>query len=94
VLLPLTLQLTDKKGLSLSGAIATVTSHPATIAGLEAGTLSPGVIADICIFDPDQIWTVERDQLKSAGKNTPFPGWEMTGKVTHTLLGGQLVYEQ
>ncbi len=93
VLLPLTLQLTAKNGLTLSEAIATVTIHPGIIAGIEAGTLSPGAAADICVFDPTQTWTVTRDQLKSAGKNTPFNEWEMTGKVTHTLLGGELVYE-
>ncbi|MEE9551543.1 MAG: dihydroorotase [Gammaproteobacteria bacterium] len=93
VLLPLTLQLTAKNELSLSEAIATVTTRPATIAGIEAGTLSPGAVADICVFDPAQTWTVERDQLKSAGKNTPFNEWEMMGKVTHTILGGQLAYE-
>jgi len=93
LLLPLTLELVNKKLLSLSRAIAALTIEPATIAGINAGTLSPGSPADICVFDPDHTWTVDPEKLYSAGKNTPFAGWEMIGKVKHTLLGGKVVYE-
>jgi dihydroorotase len=93
VLLPLTLQLVDKKSFELSRAIAALTIEPAKIAGITAGTLSPGAAADVCIFDPEAGWTLDPTKLVSAGKNTPFAGWEMTGKVTHTLLEGQIVYE-
>ena len=93
VLLPLTLQLVDKKSFELSKALATLTIEPAKIAGINAGTLSPEANADVCIFDPEVSWTLDPTKLVSAGKNTPFAGWEMTGKVTHTLLEGQLVYE-
>ena len=93
VFLPLTLKLVDDKTLTLTKAIEALTINPATIAGIDAGTLTPGAIADICVFDPDAIWTVSPAMLVSAGKNTPFADWEMTGKVTHTLLGGQVVYE-
>jgi len=93
MLLPLTLQLVRDKNLTLQQAIAALTSAPAKIAGFDTGNLSIGARADICIFDPESSWTVERDALLSAGKNTPFVSWEMTGKVTHTLVDGNIIYQ-
>jgi dihydroorotase len=93
MLLPLTLQLVRDKNLTLQQAVAALTSAPAKIAGLDTGNLSIGSPADICIFDPESSWTVERDALLSAGKNTPFTSWEMTGKVTHTLVDGNIIYQ-
>ncbi len=93
MLLPLTLQLVRDKDLTLQQAIAALTSAPAKIAGLGTGNLSAGSRADICIFDPESSWTVKRDALLSAGKNTPFASWEMTGKVTHTLVDGTIIYQ-
>ena len=60
---------------------------------LQTGTLTVGARADICIFDPTQHWQVEPEALYSHGKNTPYGGWEMQGRVTHTLLDGRVVYE-
>jgi len=93
MLLPLTLQLVKDKNLTLQQAVAALTSAPAKIAGLGTGNLSAGSRADICIFDPESSWTVKRDALLSAGKNTPFASWEMTGKVTHTLVDGTIIYQ-
>jgi len=93
MLLPLTLQLVRDKILTLQQAVAALTSAPAKIAGLDTGNLSIGSRADICVFDPESSWTVERDALLSAGKNTPFTSWEMTGKVTHTLVDGNIIYQ-
>ncbi|MDA1107570.1 MAG: dihydroorotase [Proteobacteria bacterium] len=92
-LLPLTLRLTDEKVLTLSDALAHVTCKPAHILGLDAGTLAVGKTADICIFDPERYWTLSTDTLVSRGHNTPFLNWELKGKVTHTLLDGEVVYE-
>jgi len=92
-LLPLTLKLVEEKLLSLSEAIATLTSKPAEILGLEAGTLSIGSTADLCIIDPAAHWTLQPEKLVSRGHNTPFLGWEFTGRVTHTLVGGEVVFE-
>lgn len=91
-LLPLTLKLVEQDVMDLSSAIARLTCGPAEILGLPLGTLSPGRAADICIYDPEQRWFVEADALLSRGKNTPFQGWEMPARVTHTLLKGRLVY--
>ncbi len=91
-LLPLTLRLVDEGLLELSDAIARLTSEPAAILGLDRGQLGEGAIADICLFDPQQHWSVSEESLHSAGKNTPFLGWEMKGRVVRTLLNGNTVY--
>lgn len=76
----------------LMDAIAAVTCHPAEVLDIGAGTLSKGAPADLCIFDPAARWTVGTDTLISQGKNSPFLGWELQGRVTHTLLGGRVVH--
>jgi len=93
-LLPLTLRLVDEKVLTLADAIALVTHRPADILGVDAGRLSVGETADICVFDPHERWTVTAESIVSRGRNTPFLGWELRGRVTHTLIGGELVYER
>lgn len=92
VLLSLSLQLVQDKVLDLQTAIAALTVKPAKIAGIDAGHLGKGGAADVCIIDPELAWVAEKETLASAGKNCPFLGWEMTGKVTHTLLDGNIVY--
>ena len=92
-LLPLSLRLVDEKLVSLSEAIARLTMNPAQILGVECGSLSVGATADVCIFDPKAQWTLSADKLVSRGRNTPFLGWEFTGRVTHTLVGGDVVFE-
>ncbi len=91
-LLPLTLKLVAHNDLSLSQAIACLTEKPAQILGLDRGSLSIGATADICIFDPTLKWEINTENWQSAGKNTPFWGETLTGRVTHTLQAGQLTY--
>ena len=91
--LSLSLRLVQDGLLSLPDLLAKLTVEPARILGLPGGTLNVGASADVCIFDPDAPWTVNPQQLVSRGKNTPFGGWELTGKVTHTILNGKVVYE-
>ena len=55
--------------------------------------LSIGQRADMCIFDPAQHWKVDRHSLRSQGKNTPFLGIELAGKVHYTLVEGHVVFE-
>lgn len=93
-LLPLTLRLVEEGVMKLDDAIARLTCQPAEILGIEAGRLAAGSPADICIFNPNAHWTVSEETLRSAGKNTPFLGWELSGKVTRTLLAGRTVYTQ
>lgn len=92
LLLPLALKLVEEGALSLSQAIAALTSRPAAVLGLDLGTLKPGSPADICIFDPEERWTVGESSWLSAGRNTPFWGQEFSGRVTHTLLSGRVVF--
>ena len=92
-LLPLTLRLVENGVLSITDAIACVTSRPADILSLNAGRLTEGCAADICIFDPERYWNFTDSQMASFGKNSPFIGWEFKGCVTHTLLNGELVYQ-
>ncbi len=93
-LLPLTLDLVYRKVFPLADAIASLSCKPAAILGLECGTLSPGKAADIAVIDLKSRLDVDRKKLLSAGKNTPFHGWELSGLVTHTLFNGRLVYQR
>jgi len=92
-LLPLSLRLVEDGVLSLTDLIAKLTTEPARILGLNRGHLAVGAHADICIFDPEQHWTVEPAQFVSHGKNSPFASWELKGRVSHTLLGGRQVFK-
>ncbi|HKJ21461.1 MAG TPA: dihydroorotase [Gammaproteobacteria bacterium] len=92
-LLPLTLRLVDEQLLTLSDALARLTCQPARILGIDGGTLGPGKPADVCIFDPDAYRFFSEKDMISRGRNTPFSGWELRGRVTHTLMGGMTVYK-
>jgi len=93
LLLPLTLKWAEERDVPLGTALGKITSDAARVMGIDAGHLSPSGTADICIFDPACHWTVEPAALKSQGKNTPFVGFEIKGKVRYTLVEGQVVYE-
>ena len=91
-LLPLGLQLVEQGLINLTQLIEKLTCAPAEILGINAGSLEIGATADITIFDPKIDWLVDESSLISAGKNSVFLGSELRGKVTHTLLDGQIVY--
>ena len=93
LLLPLVLKWAQQGKHAIADAIAKVTLSPARILNIDAGHLSIGAAADICIFDPENYWKVEAAALKSQGKNTPFIGMELQGKVRYTLVNGQIVYQ-
>ncbi len=93
LLLPLVLKWAQQGKHSLSDAVAKITVNPAQILNIDAGHLTIGASADICIFDPEHYWKVEAAALKSQGKNTPFLGMELQGKVLYTLVNGQIVYQ-
>ncbi|MEZ5840147.1 MAG: dihydroorotase [Hyphomicrobiales bacterium] len=73
--------------------LAAMSSRPARLLGLDAGTLKPGSPADIVVFDPDMPWVVANEDLKSRSKNTVFEGARMQGRVLRTLVAGKTVYE-
>jgi dihydroorotase len=93
LLLPLTLKWALEDRLPLAAALARITAEPARVLGLHAGHLGVGADADVCVFDPDLRWVVEPAALKSQGKNTPFIGVELAGRVRYTLVGGQVVHQ-
>ncbi len=92
-LLALTLRLVDEGVMPLSDALARITCGPADLLNLPYGRLTEGLPADICIFDPEAHWSLTSQSMLSAGKNSPFLGWEFKGKVTHTVFNGHLVYQ-
>lgn len=92
LLLPLTLKWAKEAGVPVVQALARATIDPARVLGIEAGEIALGRVADLCIFDPECHVTIAPDTLKSHGRNTPFIGYELPGKVRATLVGGVPVY--
>ena len=75
-------------------SIARITSEPARVAGLAAGTLSVGAVADVVVFDPEAHWTVEAAALASQGKHTPFLGYNLAGQVRTTIVAGHVAFQR
>jgi dihydroorotase len=100
LLLGLALKWGQESGVGLVRALAVLTSEPARVLGSALGTLEAscgrlvdGGVADVCIFDPQDAWTVTPEALRSQGKHTPFAGHELPGRVRWTIVGGQVAYE-
>lgn len=93
VLAPLSFNLVDTRGFSLEQIVRALTCSPASIIGIDPGSLADGAPADLFIFDDNRQWTLKTEKIVSAGKNTPFDNWEMTGKVTHTIIDGKLAFQ-
>ncbi|MDB5861338.1 MAG: dihydroorotase, partial [Ramlibacter sp.] len=100
LLLGLALKWGQQDGIGLPRALAVLTSEPARVLGSALGTLQAsagqlvdGGVADVCVFDLNASWTVTPAQLRSQGRNTPFSGHELPGKVRWTIVGGQVAYE-
>ncbi len=84
-------ELVDTKVLPLNDAIAKLTINPANILGIDKGTLKVGKDADITLIDPLKEWSVDITKFVSKSKNSPFQGWKLKGKATHTIVGGKIV---
>lgn len=98
LLLPLVLKWAGESDVPLADALARVTHRPAAIvagatASIPTGRLDVGGAADLCLFDPAAHWTVSPQTLRSQGKNSPFLGYEVPGRVRMTLVGGAVVHE-
>ena len=85
-LLPLMLHLVDRDAIKLETAISVLTSQASQVLELEKGTLNEGSDADVCIVDLDASQDIDINTLISAGKNTPFNGWELPGVVSSYYL--------
>lgn len=68
--------------------------NPAKIIGLDKGDIAPGKTADIVIFDPNETYQIDKNKFASKGRNTPFDGRTVTGKVKMTIVGGHIAYEE
>jgi len=93
LLLPLTLKWARERKLALATALARVTSDAARVLGSPSGRIEPGAPADIVVFDPEAPFRVTPETLRSQGKNSPFMGYELAGRVRATVVAGKLVYE-
>lgn len=80
------------KELSLKEVVALMTHKGAEICDLPAGTLSLGASGDVCIFDPDQKWTVDAEAFKSKSRNCPWNGQTLRGKVKATFVDGKEIF--
>ena len=76
------------------GLIARMTVNPAGILRLSKGALGIGADADVTICDPDLRWTVDVSSFRSRSTNTPFDGWELTGKAVCTIVGGLIRFRE
>jgi len=94
LLLPLALKWGAKRKLPLATTLARVTSDPARILGVQQGHIAPGAPADLVLFDPEETWRVMPASLKSQGKNSPYLGYELSGRVHASLVAGNVVYRQ
>ncbi|MES2039205.1 MAG: dihydroorotase [Pseudomonadota bacterium] len=95
LLLSLTLKWAeDSRGeVGLMLALSKISQHAAKVAGVPAGQIAVGQVADICIFDPVTRWKVEAKALASQGKHTPFLGYELPGVVKATIVSGHIAFD-
>ena len=68
--------------------------NPARIIGIDKGDIQPGKKADVVLFDPNETYRIDKNTFASKGRNTPFDGREVTGRVKLTICDGNIVYEQ
>ncbi|MCD6319954.1 MAG: dihydroorotase [Candidatus Desulfofervidaceae bacterium] len=92
--LPISLKLVEEGFLTWSELINKMSCYPAKIFNLDGGSLKPGSVADVTIIDPEVSYRIDVNQFYSKGRNCPFHGWEVKGKVAMTIVGGQVVYRE
>jgi dihydroorotase len=91
-LVGLSLMLVNQGTISLETMVRKLSVNPARILGIPGGSLAPGQPADVTILDANRVWKVDIRDFRSRGKNNPFAGWTLKGRVSMTLVGGQVVY--
>lgn len=93
-LLPLLLGWAQSEKVPLLRALATLTRGPAGVLAEDTGTLLVGRKADVVLFDPLETWAVNAEALLSSGKNSPYLGQELTGRVRTTIVGGEIRFDR
>ncbi|HSM42421.1 MAG TPA: dihydroorotase [Afifellaceae bacterium] len=86
------LRLVHDESLTLTRLVDAMSTRPAALLGLEAGTLKPGAPADFAIIDLERPWIVAEENLRSRSRNTAFEGARLTGKVLQTWLAGRMIH--
>ncbi len=87
-------QLVETGLMSLARLVELMSTKPAEIFRLPGGALARGQVADFMLFDPGMEWTIDKTQFVSKGKNTPFDGRTVRGRVKATFVGGKCVYAE
>lgn len=88
LLLPLALGLVRDGLITIDRLFALLSANPARVLGLDAGTLAPGMAADVMLADPDTPWRIDAAAMRAAAGNTPFDGLPVQGKVLRLFKGG------
>ncbi len=70
--------------------IALLSTRPAELLRVAGGTLKIDALADVTIIDPQVEWTIDVERMRSKSRNTPFNGWKVRGRATHTIMGGSV----
>ena len=92
--LALGLRLVAEGALDLPTLVHRMSTGPARLLGLPAGTLAPGAAADLTLVDPERRWKIAARQFRSKSRNTPFDGWDVVGRAVAVLVGGRLVHDE
>ena len=82
------------KKLDMPALIRKMSTNPADILHLQKGRMSLGADADLTVFDPDEEWVIDPEQFASKGRNTPFAGFKVKGRVKYTIVGGRIIYRE
>jgi len=85
-------ELVDSGIIDFRTLVDRMSTRPARLFGLTGGTLAPGSIADVTVFDPKYEWRVDPATFLSKGRNTPYAGKSLRGRAVCTLVGGALVH--
>ena len=80
--------------LDLCGLVRRMSTNPAGILSLAGGEIAVGAAADLTVADPDEAWTVDPEAFVSKGKNTPFAGRTVYGKIKYTIVDGAIKYRE
>jgi dihydroorotase len=88
------LRMVHDESVTLTRLVDAMSTRPASLLGLDAGTLKPGSAADFAIVDIDRPWVVAEEKLRSRSRNTAFEGARLTGMVLQTWLGGRMIYSE
>ena len=85
-------ELVEKNRMTLYDLISHMSYQPAKIIGIDKGSLAEGKAADIAVIDPDAAYKIDASKFVSKGKNTPFDGYPVKGRVLMTFVDGNIVY--